>query len=154
MKRKFNAGDLCVVDGYGDRVWEVEGFTLEFMYLRGQYAEEIIYNLKCILTNERVIAYQSDVILVCRAAYAYDYLRQLDESGRPPKSTVNIAREEDENMEQINEWRIPHVYPNTRDGLLEELADLLTVVKVIGEADEYLQNRIDKVKNKLKAYQK
>lgn len=154
MKQLLFYGDLCYVQGYGNSTWEVVGYTFEWSFLDGKVEEEIIYNVSNVHTGEINIACQEDVTLVCRAKFAYEYIRQLDKNGSPPKKPVNNTGKEKVkvNLDKKN-VHTPYEYPDTLNGLLEELADLLSLVETIGE-DEYLKQKISTVKVKLLKFKK
>lgn len=147
MKQTIYYGDLCYIKGYGNSTWEVIGYTFEWSFLNGKVEEEIIYVLYNVHTGEKSIAYQEDLTLVCRALYAYEYIRQL-ENGSPPKMPVKNKAEENTNMKVDRIATMPHKYPNTINGLLDELTDLLGIVEVIGE-EESVMERIETVKQRL-----
>lgn len=155
MKQNLFVGDLCVVDGYGRRVWEVVGYTREQSYMDRVYSEEIIYNLTCTITPEWIIGVQSDTTLVCRAEYAFEYIMYLNGEGLPPKlsdeeSFLSIIKKTEEAAmsNEAKEAMESYIYPDTIDGLLEQLADLKFLEETTGQ-DEALQDNINIVKEKL-----
>lgn len=156
MKQTLFEGDLCVLDGYGSRVWEVVGFTFEKSSMGGRVNEEIIYNLSCIMSTEWNIGVQSETELVCKAAYAYQYVKELDDEGLPPSydsKTQKPTQEKEGGNKMTNkpvdkDARIPYVYPDTIDGLLEKLSDLRCIGEEIG-VDGQLQSDINETVAKL-----
>lgn len=160
MKQTLHSGDLCVIEGYGNRVWEVIGYTFEKSYMEGDFYEEIIYNLACVMTSEWTIGIQEDVQLVCRAKYAIHYIRQLNGQGLPPSPESNgyvSAKQQKgamvvKDMFKSKEGKEPFIYPNTRDGLLMELSDLLCKQEELtrlGIENSELEVDINEVKDRL-----
>lgn len=162
MKQTLFYGDLCVVDGYRNRVWEVTGFTLEQSHDHNQVTEAIVYNLSCVMTPEWTVEEQSDVTLVCKQKYAFQFVKELDIDGEIPSyasdyQSPSIQKKGRVSVSSINEdreLRKPHIYPNTINGLLEQLADLKCSGEMIGEIDEALQKKIDRIKMRLAEKQK
>lgn len=154
MKKLFHEHDLCYVTGYGNSTWEILGVSYMQDTMLGKVTnEDIMYTVKHVFTGEEDIAFQEDITLVCRARYAYDYIRQLNKDGSPPKMPVNITGKEKVLMINVNESERNHVYPDTMNGLLDELFDLLSIVDEVGE-DEYLKHKISDVKFRLLKYKK
>lgn len=155
MKQTLHAGDLCVVDGYGNRVWEVVGYTFEKSFMEGNFYEEIIYNLSCIMSSEWTIGVQEDVQLVCKAKYAYQYVRELNEKGLPPSNSEQYIspkwQKGEMSMKSLSnskDGKEPFKYPDTIDGLLMKISDLSCLEDELGE-NEDRQNEISKVKEEL-----
>lgn len=150
MKQTLYEGDLCILDGYGNRIWEVIGFTCEKTSMKGKITEEIIYNLSCIISTEWNIGVQDDTTLVCKSAYAYQYVKELNDEGLPPSydSEKQVSSHKKKggttmtNKPVDKEAKIPYVYPNTIDGLLQKLSDLRCKGEVLG-VDNQLQSAID-----------
>lgn len=149
MKQTLYEGDLCILDGYGNRIWVVIGFTCEKTQMHGKVTEEIIYNLSCITSTEWNIGIQDDTTLVCKSAYAYQYVKELNDEGLPPSydsktqnPTAKKGGAKMTNKPVDKDARIPYVYPNTIDGLLQKLSDLRCKGEVLG-VDDQLQSDID-----------
>lgn len=145
MKQTIFYGDLCYIKGYGSSTWEVIGYTLKWNFLQGKVKEEIIYVLSNVHTGENNIAYQDDLILVCRAIYAYDYIRQLDEHGSPPKM-LNNKNAEKEKVEMT-------MTRKQKDDLLNELLDryndVQNFIKADGEINEHNRQQLEEIEAKL-----
>lgn len=147
MKQKLNVGDLCILAGYGRRIWEVTGWVKELSYMNGKLSEEIIYNLSCVMTSEWSIGVQEETTLVCRAKYSLEYIRMLNGDGKPPKineiegilQDLESLKEGEElyMKKRIDESEATHIYPDTKDGLLEKLGDLKFLEWVLGENDDF-----------------
>lgn len=151
MKQTLDEGDLCILDGYGNRIWEVVGLTREQSQMNREITEEIIYNLSCITSTEWNIGVQRETTLVCKAAYAYQYVKELNAQGLPPSyesKTQKPKRVKKGGATMTNrpvdkEAKIPYVYPDTIDGLLQKLSDLNCLGEELGEINEQLQSKID-----------
>lgn len=157
MKQTLFEGDLCVLDGYGNRIWEVVGFTFEKSSMSGKVTEEIIYNLSCIISTEWNIGVQSETMIVCKAAYAYQYVKELNNQGLPPSynpehKDILVSKKGGSRMNNeyvdIDEKEL-YIYPITIDGQLQKLSDLICQGEALKEVDEKLQLKIDKVKEVL-----
>lgn len=145
----FFEGDLCQVKGYGHLVWEVIGFAPTFERYRGKLIDEYVtYTFQNVHTGEEILAFEEDLSLICRAKFAFDYIRQLDKNSSPPDLSVNSIRKGRDKVEADKSALAPYKYSNTVDGLLEELSDLLAIIDFIGE-DEYLKHRVNDVKLRL-----
>lgn len=75
--------DIITIEGYGDRLFRVTGYTHEFTYNKHESYEEIWYDCYCVITAEFMMAEQDDVMSVVLAheskAIIDDYLeRQAD----------------------------------------------------------------------------
>lgn len=160
MEQTLYEGDLCVLDGYGNRVWEVVGFTFQKSQMSGKVTEEIIYDLSCITSTEWNIGTQSETELVCKAAYAYQYVKELDDEGLPPSydskkqkpKRVKKGGATMTNKPVDKEAKVPYIYPETIDGQLEKLSDLNCLVEEFtasGEDTSKLKSEIKLVNNKL-----
>lgn len=67
--------DLITIDGYGDRVFRVDGYTREETYNRDFDAEDIYYDCHCVVTAEYMMADQPDVEVVAKAEESGAFLR-------------------------------------------------------------------------------
>lgn len=88
IKQELFAGDLCYLDGYGKRMWEVIGLSKVKTELFGAITEDLTYYLECVFTGEEVIGLQEDSILICRAKDSYEFLR--DYNGNIPEDALDI----------------------------------------------------------------
>ena len=158
MKLQFNTkqtlflGDLCVVSGYGNYTWEVVGCSKTQHYTVYETSETIVYDLVGVCSDEWIIGIQEKTQLVCRAAYAIHYIRELDEQGLPPISNVIKQKKGGNTLsnESVDaEANEPYVYPDTIDGFLDKLTDLKCTGEVIGEVDEKLQSDMNVVVEEL-----
>jgi|SRR6185312_623308 len=114
-------GDLCEVDGYERVIWEAVRCSLVY--------DSIIYDLVNVFSGDWITRTQEEVMLVCRAQYAFEYVEELDENGMSP--TYEFYTDTHKNKEEklmLNNTeknrKISFTYPDTIDGLLMKLTDL------------------------------
>ncbi|WP_060210215.1 hypothetical protein [Sporosarcina koreensis] len=70
--------DLITIEGYGGRVFRVDGFTYEKVHGRDYEEEDIFYDCHCVVTAEYMLGGQDDIEVVCKAANAEAYLRNYE----------------------------------------------------------------------------
>lgn len=70
--------DLITIEGYGERVFRVDGWTRADTVNREFEDDYIDYDCHCVVTAEYMIADQDDVKVVCKAADADAYLRTYE----------------------------------------------------------------------------
>ena len=126
-----NIGDLVSVKGYGIRTFQVDAFSHEFHYDAENVSEEIYYDVTCTTTLEYLLADQSAIAVVSRAAGAPQYLQA---NVKRPQATAHVP---------------------TTDELLDELSDALALKEMFGEpgnpdGDLSYALRVDEIKAKLR----
>lgn len=153
IQPKASIGDIVNVAGYANRVFTVEERAVTFRENEDTEYTEISYDLTCPFSFEFIIAEETEVTIVCKAAGADAYLTQIE-----PHNEIAPL--------DFPGFSIPHVHlsiitpadvapkrkPTRRaviDGLLDELITLQTVIDVCGTDEDYAV-RITDVKRKLK----
>jgi hypothetical protein len=108
-KPDFNFGDLVRVDGYGARVFVVDGYREERYYHPDESWTDIVYELHCAWTGGRMEADEEDLTLVAPAENAEEYLATApimyggDTMKQPKKPTAKEeAEERKKRAEQID----------------------------------------------------
>jgi hypothetical protein len=159
-------GDIVTVKGYGNRVFMVEEFTVEYQHHPdGKITPSVIYDLTCPFTFDYIIGEQADITVVCKAATAHMYISQIEPY--TPDAPVDYEIKSPANYEnpKISEWEFKlevitpaDVKPKRQskrqkqaeiDGLLDELITMQTVIDICGSDEDYAV-RIADVKRKLK----
>ena len=157
-------GDLVRVVGYGDRVFMVEEFIVEYQHRPdGSITPNVAYDLTCPFTFEFIIGEQADIAVVCKAATAHTFISKMTPYS-PPDAPVDyppslFSQIKKHNLEVITPADVSkHEKPKRKtqrqkqteiDGLLDELNVLKTVIEICGTDEDYA-GRIADVKRKLK----
>lgn len=104
IKQELFEGDLCYIDGYGKRIWEVIGLTKMKTQIHGAEKEDLTYYLRCILTGEEIMGMQEDSVLICRSKDAFSFIR--DYYGNIPVTEFNFEDEEskEESIDYDSVW--------------------------------------------------
>lgn len=152
-------GDIVRVVGYGDHLFAVEAYTIEYHYEHDFEYCELLYDLTCVYGDSGyIVGEQDDISVVCKAHESDAFLSGLTEA--KPKSnigklTVNLNMSDDGTI-TVNKPKPPtdrrkQVMKQTEiDGLLDELSDLLTLHEVFGGKDLVMAEKIARVTGKLK----
>lgn len=86
---KFDVGDLVYCKYSLNKTWEIKGYYYGYSAMH--------YNLICIKTAKTLLALEEELMLVCKAEYAIDYIRMLDKEGMPPPiselNSLNTGKE-------------------------------------------------------------
>ena len=79
-------GDIVKVTGYGDDLFAVDSYIVEYTYEPDSASCEIVYDLTCIIGNVGVftLAEQADISVVCKAEEANLFLREYKPNEKPP----------------------------------------------------------------------
>lgn len=130
FERHYDIGDFVKINGYGDSVWEVDGYAYSQYRYKDEAWDELTYELTCVVSphdsevgdyNE---AYDEDLTLECGADKTKAYMARIARKARSA--------------------------PNT-DKLLAELSDITRLRKMFGDDEENdYSGRITKIKRKLK----
>lgn len=130
----FFEGDLCRIRGYGNLTWKVIGFTPSVEILHGKEVDKnVIYTFENVFTGEDIIALEEDLILVCKAKYASEYIKQLNDDGSPPNMSKYLGKEKSEVQIYLTQKQ--------KDDMLNELLDRHNDVKRFIEADGEITER-------------
>lgn len=147
-KTNINFGDLVRMDGYGEELFFVDGYSIEHRYEPSAEYTEVHYDLTSAHGGGYTIGFEEDIHRVCGAEAADDYLMY---HASPPKKTAEIKVHItcDELVAKIAD-DIKGQNPNNRaqiDALLEELNDYLVLAELFG-TEEY-DDIIAEIKRKL-----
>ena len=137
-KTHINFGDLVRMDGYGDELFFVDGYSVEHIYKPSAEYVEVYYDLTSADGGGYTIGFEEDIHRVCGAEAADDYLMY---HASPPKEkprnyVINIDMEELAN--QILQRKTEMSADNSAiiDELLIELNDYMILSEMFG-TDEY-----------------
>ncbi|MCG7345360.1 hypothetical protein MHZ92_14570 [Sporosarcina sp. ACRSL] len=158
--------DLVTIEGYGDRVFRVDGFTHEVVYGRDYAEEDIFYDCHCVITAEYMIGGQDDIEVVCKAPNAEAYLRNYE---MPAFTTLifgqSIYTEGDDDMfgmnpfSQYNKAPVKPVVKPKEPTKQQKIDALLDERNTVGSSDEfvtvadmeaYKQRRYDEIDAQIK----
>lgn len=148
--------DIVNVDGYGNRVFRVDGYSVEFHYEKDHEYSEVIYDLTCPFTFEFIVAGESEVTIVCKAEQGDAYLTQI-EPHSPVSPPTDYVMPFPFKLDVITPADVRDTKPKRKtqrqkqaevDGLLDELITLQTVIDICGDDADYAV-RIADVKRKL-----
>lgn len=149
-------GDIVKVTGYGDDLFAVESYAVEYNYEPDMASCGIIYDLTCVVGNAGVytLAEQYDVTVVCKAAESEAYLRDYATPKQPKNYdwlSVNLSVEKVVNKPKPPTDRRKQAKKQDEiDGLLDKLSDLLTLHALFGGKDNGYAEEIAQVTGKLK----
>ncbi|MGN7387774.1 hypothetical protein [Sporosarcina sp. SAFN-015] len=148
--------DLITIEGYGDRVFRVDGYTREESYNRDFEAEDIYYDCHCVVTAEYMMADQADVKLACRAVEADAYLHHYKmPSFLSPLFGIPFYAEVDEVFKpKVKTPAKPKVLTRAEkiDALLDERNNVGSSDDFVTVADmeAYKQHRYDEIDAQIK----
>lgn len=104
IRQELYKGDLCYIDGYGKRIWEVIGLSKIKTEIHNTETEDLTYYLECILTGEEIIGLQEDSVLICRSKEAFSFIK--DYYGNIPASEFSFEDElHEEAIDYESEWK-------------------------------------------------
>lgn len=148
-KTHINFGDLVRMDGYGDELFFVDGYSVEHRYEPSAEYVDVYYDLTSAHGGGYTIGFEEDIHRVCGAEAADDYLmyHASPPKDRPIKYEINIDMEELAN--QILQRKTEMKADNSAliDELLLELNDYMILSEMFG-TDEY-DDIITEIKKKL-----
>jgi hypothetical protein len=142
---KFTNGDLVYLNNFGSRTWIVNYHKHEEYPMYDEMVEVVVYDVTCVVSMERRRAIQEDVMLVCKADYAYLYLGQLDTNGMPPRLDAvskSSYRKEDTQLKKRKEK------DDLINNLLDMYNDIQRFIESDGEISEHFQAKMDEIKAK------
>ncbi len=154
-----NYGDIVSVVGYGDHLFAVEAYTIEYHYEHDFEYCELLYDLTCVYGDSGyIVGEQDDISVVCKADMASDFLGDYSRKDKPTykadwltftvsegtiKPTLQKAQPPTDRRKQA-------LKQDEIDGLLDELSDLLALHEVFGGKDLVMAEKIARVTGKLK----
>lgn len=151
LKPAATIGDIVTIDGYGRRLFRVDGYTHEFMYDEDGANEDIWYDVSCVITGDYTIGAHDEVKFVCEAKYAETYIAAYDHPALEPLNgglTMNFIDVP---------APIPPPKPRIRtkvqtqiDALLDEMNDTRSLIETIGDADGEYARKISEIQTKLR----
>jgi len=153
-------GDIVRVVGYGDHLFAVEAYTIEYHYEHDFEYCELLYDLTCVYGDSGyIVGEQDDISVVCKAVESDAFLSGLTEAKPKPSHTpdwLSITFSEGTLKPAIQKAQPPTdrrkqaMKQDEIDGLLDELSDLLALHEVFGGKDLVMAEKIARVTGKLK----
>lgn len=153
--------DLITIEGYGERVFRVDGYTREDIVNREFEDEDILYDCHCVVTAEYMLGGQDDIAVVCKAADADAYLRTYEMPAF--KSLLfgqSIYTEGESGMFNAFKPKVNTPAPKPKEPTRDEKIDaLLDERNNVGTSDDfvtvadmeaYKQRRYDEIDAKIK----
>lgn len=153
-----NYGDIVRVVGYGDHLFAVEAYTIEYHYEHDFEYCELLYDLTCVYGDSGyIVGEQDDISVVCKAhesdaflsglstqtpTYKADWLTFTVSEGTIKPTLQKAQPPTDRRKQALKQDEI--------DGLLDELSDLLALHEVFGGKDLVMAEKIARVTGKLK----
>lgn len=152
MTARPNFGDLVRVAGYGDRIFQVDGYRTEHWHYPDEEWTNVVFELTDVQTGEWLEADLDDLSIVAPATDAAEFLEAQKPAGliilredttmlwegkpEPPKPSARelAAKKAAEKQRKI-------------DALLDEYNDILTLVAMFGGL-EYAE-KLAEIKRKL-----
>lgn len=153
-----NYGDIVRVVGYGDHLFAVEAYTIEYHYEHDFEYCELLYDLTCVYGDSGyIVGEQDDISVVCKAhesdaflsgittqtpTYKADWLTFTVSEGTIKPTLQKAQPPTDRRKQALKQDEI--------DGLLDELSDLLALHELFGGKDLVMAEKIARVTGKLK----
>lgn len=153
-----NYGDIVRVVGYGDHLFAVEAYTIEYHYEHDFEYCELLYDLTCVYGDSGYIdADQDDISVVCKAVESDAFLKSMSPQTPTYKAdwlTFTVSegtiKPTLQKAQPPTDRRKQAMKQTEIDGLLDELSDLLTLHEVFGGKDFVMAEKIARVTGKLK----
>ena len=137
-KTHINFGDLVRMDGYGDELFFVDGYSIEHIYKPSAEYIDVYYDLTSAHGGGYTIGFEEDIHRVCGAEAADDYLmyHASPPKEKPSSYVINIDTEElaDKILQRKTEMNADN--SAIIDELLIELNDYMILAEMFG-TDEY-----------------
>lgn len=131
-------GDLVMIRKYGNMIWQVNSLSSKRTNINGVNKHKIAYSLKSVASRESILAQQEEVILVCKASYAKEYLQKLDKNGYPPTNDSSKSSStrtvKFKNSKEMDDLLIEYSKILSARDLLEEMTDGLR--KMLHQCEE------------------
>lgn len=151
-----NYGDIVRVVGYGDHLFAVEAYTIEYHYEHDFEYCELLYDLTCVYGDSGyIVGEQDDISVVCKAHESDAFLSGLSTQTPTYKAdwltfTVSEGTIKPTLQKPPTDRRKQAMKQDEIDGLLDELSDLLALHEVFGGKDLVMAEKIARVTGKLK----
>ena len=151
-------GDIVRVVGYGDHLFAVEAYTIEYHYEHDFEYCELLYDLTCVYGDSGyIVGEQDDISVVCKAHESDAFLSGLTTTEPTYKAdwlTFTVSegtiKPTMQKMQPPTDRRKQAMKQAEIDGLLDELTDLLALHEVFGGKDLVMAEKIARVTGKLK----
>lgn len=148
-KTHINFGDLVRMDGYGDELFFVDGYSIEHIYKPSAEYVEVYYDLTSAHGGGYTIGFEEDIHRVCGAEAADDYLmyHASPPKDKPSRYVNNVDMEELANLILRHKTEMKAEDRALIDELLIELNDYMILSEMFGTS-EY-DDVIAEIKRKL-----
>ena len=144
-------GDIVTVVGFGDHLFAVDRYTIEYHYEPDVELCEVIYDLTCVYGDSGyIIGEQADITVVCTADKSEAYLRDYATQEPTYKADWLTVTVQIDKPKPPTDRRKQAQKQALVDELLDELNDLLTLNAFFGGKDFEYAERIARVTGKLK----
>lgn len=129
-------GDIVRANGYGDHLFAVEAYTIEYHYELDHEYCEVLYDLTCVYGDSGyIIGEQSDISVVCKADQSHEFLQGM--TAPPPVYKADwLTVIIDVNKPAVSQRKQPTKQQEI-DALLDELLTLKTVIDICGTDEDY-----------------
>lgn len=147
---RYQIGDLVNSKSYPEQTWEIVGYSCEQSFYNGESNTSVHYNLIGVVALDTLFVDEEDLILVCKWAYAKEYIAQLDENGKPPSIASINPYLTPSTTKEVNLMRLSY---NERNEMIDDLLDRMNQIKGFtiadGEVSEEYQRQIEEIKVEL-----
>jgi hypothetical protein len=153
MTTRPTFGDLVRVAGYGDRIFQVDGYRTEHWQYPDEEWTDVVYELTDVQTSEWLDADIEDLTIVAPATDAAKFLATLKPAGliilREDTPMLNFGHKPEPRKPSAKELAARKAAEKRRkiDALLDEYNDILTLVALFGGL-EYTE-KLAEIKRKL-----
>lgn len=129
-------GDIVRVIGYGDHLFAVDAYTIEYHYEHDHEYCELLYDLTCVYGDSGyIVGEQDDISVVCKADQSHEFLKGM--STPPPVYKADwLTVIIDVDKPAVSSRKKPTKQQEI-DGLLDELLTLKTVIDICGTDEDY-----------------
>ena len=83
-------GDLVEIDGYANRVYQVESYRVETNFYPTEQTTDIIYDVVCVIHGDYLEADAGDITLLAGADQADEYMRTIDYANYPKPTDITL----------------------------------------------------------------
>lgn len=153
-----NYGDIVRVVGFGDHLFAVEAYTIEYHYEHDFEYCELLYDLTCVYGDSGyIVGEQDDISVVCKAVESDAFLSGISTQTPTYKAdrlTFTVSegtiKPTMQKAQPPTDRRKQAMKQTEIDGLLDELSDLIALHEVFGGKDLVMAEKIARVTGKLK----
>lgn len=149
----YKVGDLVTASHEEGKIWEVEGYYYEYMYLHGEESSEMYYNLLCVDTSESKLGMEDELSLICTSEFSESYLRNFKRGSSAIKWLDAVPS--NSNKEDASE-SVPHLRLTEEqievlaNSILDRYLQALKFIEYDGEVAEIMDIHLNKLKNEWK----